>query len=224
MFDVAAFYTKWERDLADAQRDDGAIPDVAPNYWPLYHDDLTWPSTFLFVPGMLYDQYGDRRVLERTYPAMKKWMSTSAATSKDGLISKDKYADWCVPPEDPKLIHSKDPARVTDNTLIATAYYYKLLRLMSHYARAAGAGRTTPPTFRQRRRREADDGIPEASSSMPASKASTTTARRPPASCRSLSTWRRRNIARRWSQSLVDRRSQTRAMATSAPAWWARNG
>ncbi len=134
MFDVAAFYTKWERDLEDGQRYDGAITDVTPNYWPLYHDDLTWPSTFLFIPGMLYDQYGDRRPLERAWPAMKKWMTHIGSYAKDGLISKDEYADWCVPPEDPKLIHSKDPARITDKTLIATAYYYKLLMLMSHYA------------------------------------------------------------------------------------------
>jgi alpha-L-rhamnosidase len=54
---------------------------------------------------------------------------------KDGLISKDQYADWCVPPENPKLIHSQDPTRVTDKTLIATSYYYELLRQMSRYAR-----------------------------------------------------------------------------------------
>ena len=135
MFDVAAFYTKWEQDIADAQRADGSIPDVAPNYWPLYHDDITWPSTFLFVPGMLYDQYGDRRLLERFYPAMKKWIEHERGYLQDGLMPKDIYADWCVPPEDPKLIHSKDPARVTNHTLIATAYYYHLLRLMAGYAR-----------------------------------------------------------------------------------------
>ena len=113
LFNVAAFYSKWERDLADSQRDNGSIPVVSPNYWPFYYDDLTWPSTFLFVPGMLYDQYGDRRVLERTYPAMKRWMDLERTYVQDGLTSKDKYADWCVPPEDPKLIHSEDPARVT---------------------------------------------------------------------------------------------------------------
>ena len=135
MFDIAAFYSKWEQDLADAQRADGSIPDVAPNYWSLYNDDITWPSTFLFVPGMLYDQYGDRRVLERAYPAIKKWIEHERGYLKDSLMSKDMYADWCVPPEDPKLIHSKDPARVTDRTLIATAYYYHLLRLAAGYAR-----------------------------------------------------------------------------------------
>jgi len=136
MFDVAAFYSKWETDLADSQRPEGSIPVVSPNYWPLYYDDLTWPSTFLFVPGMLYDQYGDRRVLERNYPAMKKWIDHERTyLTADGLMPKDQYADWCVPPEDPKLIHSQDPARITDKTLIGTSYYYQLLRLMARYAR-----------------------------------------------------------------------------------------
>ena len=135
MFDVAAFYTKWMTDLEDSQRASGSIPDVSPNYWPLYNDDLTWPGTIVFVHGMLYDQYADRRVLLRGYDAMKKWIDHEKSFVKDGLISKDQYADWCVPPEDPKLIHSKDPARVTDRTLIATSYYYELLRQMSRYAR-----------------------------------------------------------------------------------------
>ena len=135
MFDVAAFYSKWAGDLADSQHPDGAIPDVAPNYWPLYHDDLTWPSTFLFVPGMLYDEYGDKRLLERYYPLMHKWLDYTRTFVQDGLISKDQYGDWCVPPEDPKLIHSQDPARITDKTLIASSYYYELLRLVARYAR-----------------------------------------------------------------------------------------
>jgi alpha-L-rhamnosidase len=135
MYDVAAFYTKWERDLMDSQRPTGSVPDVAPNYWELYHDDVTWPSTLLFVPGMLYDQYGDKRVLEAAYPAMRRWLAYESGFVEDGIISKDQYADWCVPPEDPKLIHSVDPARVTSGTLIATAFYYHLLRQVASYAR-----------------------------------------------------------------------------------------
>ncbi|HKE22818.1 MAG TPA: glycoside hydrolase family 78 protein [Bryobacteraceae bacterium] len=135
MFDVAAFYSKWARDLVDSQRPDGSIPDVSPNYWPLYNDDVTWPSTLIFVPGMLYDQYGDKRVLEAAYPAMRRWLARERTFVTDGIISKDQYADWCVPPEDPKLIHSQDPARVTSGTLIATAFYYDLLRKVASYAR-----------------------------------------------------------------------------------------
>jgi len=135
MFDVAAFYSKWMTDLEDSQRPNGSIPVVSPNYWPFYYDDLTWPSTFLFLPGMLYEQYGDRRVLEREYPAMKKWIDHERTFLANGLMPKDQYGDWCVPPEDPKLIHSQDPKRITDKTLLGTAYYYELLRLMAHYAR-----------------------------------------------------------------------------------------
>ena len=53
---------------------------------------------------------------------------------QDGLITKDKYGDWCVPPESLELIHSKDPARITDGTLISTAYYIKLLDVMQRFA------------------------------------------------------------------------------------------
>ena len=134
LFDVAAFYNKWAQDLVDSQRPSGSIPDVAPPYWVLYNDNVTWPSTFLFVPAMLYDQYADRRILERNYPAMKKWIEYMRGFLKDGLMPKDTYGDWCVPPESPKLIHSQDPARRTDGTLIGTAYYYHLLRLMARVA------------------------------------------------------------------------------------------
>lgn len=135
MFDVAAFYSKWMTDLEDSQRPSGSIPDVSPNFWSTYNDDLTWPGTIVFVHGMLYDQYADKRVLGRGYDAMKRWLDYEKTFVKDGLISKDQYADWCVPPENPKLIHSQDPARVTDKTLIATSYYYELLRQLSRYAR-----------------------------------------------------------------------------------------
>jgi alpha-L-rhamnosidase len=108
---------------------------VSPNYWPNYYDDLTWPGTFIFVHGMLYDEYGDKRAMERNYPAMKKWLDHEAIFLKDGLMPKDQYGDWCVPPENPKLIHSVDPARITDHTLLGTTYYYQLLRTMARYAR-----------------------------------------------------------------------------------------
>ena len=35
LFDISALYTKWRQDMADAQRPNGSIPDVAPAYWPI---------------------------------------------------------------------------------------------------------------------------------------------------------------------------------------------
>ena len=57
---------------------------------------------------------------------------------EDDLIAKDNYGDWCVPPEDPELIHSVDPARKTHPTLLATSYFCYDLALMSRYAKLLG--------------------------------------------------------------------------------------
>ena len=66
---------------------------------------------------------------------MKKWMTLMRGFMKDGLLPKDTFGDWCVPPESPELIHSKDPARQTDRTLLGTAYFYLLSQKMSEYAK-----------------------------------------------------------------------------------------
>jgi alpha-L-rhamnosidase len=134
LFDIAALYTKWLGDMADEQKENGSISDVCPPYWPLYNDSVTWPSTAVIAPGMLYDQYGDARILERLYPAMAKWLDHMDGFVKDGIIVKDSYGDWCVPPEDPKLIHSKDPARKTAPAVLATTYLYYSLTQMARYA------------------------------------------------------------------------------------------
>ena len=52
-------------------------------------------------------------------------------------MPRDTYGDWCVPPESPKLIHSKDLARKTNGELIGTAYFFRILQLMRQYAATA---------------------------------------------------------------------------------------
>ena len=53
---------------------------------------------------------------------------------KDFIMTKDKYGDWCVPPESLEIIRSRDSLRTTNGELIATAYYYQLLQLMKKFA------------------------------------------------------------------------------------------
>lgn len=138
IFNVVAFYRKWLHDIMDAQRPSGSLPDVAPPYWPIYSDNVTWPSTLIIAPGVLHRQYGDLRLLREIYPAAARWIRYMSGFVTNGLIERDSYGDWCVPPEDPRLIHSRDPARRTDPTLIATAYFIHDLRLMARYARLLG--------------------------------------------------------------------------------------
>jgi alpha-L-rhamnosidase len=134
IFDVAAFYAKWVGDMADSQQASGSVSDVSPNYWPFYHDNVTWPSSFIIVPGHVYDQYADLRLIAKNYDGMKQWISHMQGFLKDDLMPRDTYGDWCVPPESPELIHSNDPERKTDATLLGTTYFYQLLRLMARYA------------------------------------------------------------------------------------------
>lgn len=138
LFDVAAFYTKWIQDIADSQRPTGSVPDVAPTYWVLYNDGVVWPSTFILAPQMVYRQYADRRIIERHYDGMKKWVDYMRQFLKDGIMPRNTYGDWCVPPEDPKLIHSKDPARITAGALLSTAYYHQMVKYVASNARMLG--------------------------------------------------------------------------------------
>lgn len=139
LFDNGKLYAKWLDDIADAQTPEGSIPDVAPNFWYYYKDNMTWPGAFLTIADMLYRQYGDLQPIRKHYPAMKKWMGymKSKYMTPGFLVTKDSYGDWCVPPESPELIHSKDSTRITDPQLLATAYYYYFLQVMQHFARLA---------------------------------------------------------------------------------------
>jgi alpha-L-rhamnosidase len=134
LHDLAGFYNKWLTDIEDAQKDDGTVADVAPPYWTICSDSVTWPSTFVILPGVLYEQYADRHTLQEHYPAMKKWIDHMCGYLKDDLIPRDTYGDWCVPPESREIIFTKDPKRKTAGELLATAYFYYDLRLMASYA------------------------------------------------------------------------------------------
>ncbi len=135
IFDTSSLYAKWLRDMADGQKDNGSISDVCPSYWALYNDNVTWPASAVIIPGALLDHYADTALIARHYPAMVKWMDHMATYIKDGIIEKDNYGDWCVPPEDPKLIHSNDPNRKTAAPILATSYFIHCLDQMTRYAK-----------------------------------------------------------------------------------------
>ena len=137
LLDNDALYLKWIKDITEAQRSDGCIPDVAPAYWNYYSDNVTWPAVIITAAEMLYRQYGDTRAIEAYYPQMLKWFShiwEDKRDSKTGLVKADKYGDWCVTPESPSLIHSQDPGRKTDGMLIGSAYMFHLAHIMKSFA------------------------------------------------------------------------------------------
>jgi alpha-L-rhamnosidase len=140
LFDNGRLYEKWLDDIVYAQKEDGAIPDVAPAFWRYYSDNMTWPSSLPLIADMLYRQTGDIAVLQNNYPAMKKWLNymTQQYMNEEGILTKDSYGDWCIPPitaEDGRGVNAdqKHPS-----ALIATAYYYHLTNLMIRFSKLTG--------------------------------------------------------------------------------------
>lgn len=140
VFSNGPLYAKWAKDICDAQRSDGCIPDIAPAYFNYYSDNMTWPATLPLICDMAYTQFGNAGPIAAHYPNIKHWLThmREEYMTSEYIVTKDKYGDWCVPPESLELIHSKDPARRTDGSLIATAYYLKMLQTMHRFADILG--------------------------------------------------------------------------------------
>jgi Neutral trehalase len=135
LLDNHTLYAKWLNDIQQTQKKNGTISDVSPDFWKYYTDNVTWPGTYLLIADMLYRQFGDVKPVSVHYDSMKRWMDYMRKKyMKDYILTKDKYGDWCVPPEDLKQIHSRDPLRQTDGQLISTAYYFYLSKLMEKFA------------------------------------------------------------------------------------------
>jgi alpha-L-rhamnosidase len=139
LFDNGRFYAKWLEDIRYAQKEDGAIPDVAPAFWRYYSDNMTWPGTMLLVAEMLYKQTGDVTAIQDNYPAMKKWLGyMQDRYMKDYILTKDSYGDWCMPPVTIAAGKGKSADKKYPSELISTAYYYHFMELMMQFSKVTG--------------------------------------------------------------------------------------
>lgn len=126
--DVAAFFTKWLVDLEDAVRPSGAFPDYAPLPYLQNEPSPAWKDAGIICPYTIYKVYGDTRVIERHYGAMKTYMDFLISTSKNYLRKPQHHCwgDWL----------SVGPA--TSHEFIATAYFAYDAKLMAEMAAAIG--------------------------------------------------------------------------------------
>jgi len=133
---VAAHYTKWLEDIRFDQRPDGAVSDVSPALWQTYTGDLVWPADLVLVPLAIHKYYGDRRVLQENYEAMKKWFKYAQGVLKDDFtVDHNRYGDWC----DTYNMDGKGPGTgSTSKPLISTAFYSFLHARMAQIATLLG--------------------------------------------------------------------------------------
>ena len=138
LLDNGPLYYKWLQDVWDTQDDDGLIADVAPAFWVVRNKDVAWGALSVYATFMLYRRYNDINAVQKYYPFLQNYINYLDHNLKDGLVTTNAYGDWCMPPERADLIHSQDPARKTDGSLISSAMYYSMLTMMGQLAMQLG--------------------------------------------------------------------------------------
>jgi alpha-L-rhamnosidase len=141
LHDSAAFYTKWLKDLALDQEDDGAVPFVIPN--ALSHTTRQgesgaagWGDAAVVVPWTMYLSYGDRRVLEEQYPSMKAWVEYIRRQAGPRRLwnTRKTFGDWLA-----FATNDADyPGATTDKDLVQTAYFAHSTDLLRKTAEVLG--------------------------------------------------------------------------------------
>ncbi|WP_165555695.1 alpha-L-rhamnosidase [Kribbella pittospori] len=127
--DVLTFFDNWLADLATAQTDEGAIPDVIPHVITGRHGTPAWADAATIVPWTLYRMYGDDRVLRKAWPSMRRWVDYVHRANPD-LIWRNRtsghYGDWL------------QVGVSTDRDVLATAYFARSVEFTAAAARVLG--------------------------------------------------------------------------------------
>ncbi len=138
--DTRAFYARFLQDLrADQVRNDGKIAIYLPNEFP----GLTaavWGDIATFIPHMIYDFFGDKKILEKEYPMMRDWVEyihTEVEKNHPGVELYNfgfQFGDWLA------LDGPTEQSRFgrTDSGYVASLYYYASTVYTADAAKALG--------------------------------------------------------------------------------------
>lgn len=139
--DVAAFFTKWLRDVAADQHANGSVPFVVPDVLSggmlgVASGSAAWGDAAIICPWTIYLCYGDKGILETQYDSMAAWVNfmREQAGERSLWTSGFHFGDWL----DYRGANALMPAPVTNNELIATAFFAYCVSLMQHIAQVLG--------------------------------------------------------------------------------------
>jgi alpha-L-rhamnosidase len=137
---VAGFFTKWTRDLEDAQFSDGAYPAVAPNpsAWSIGDGGPAWADAGVICPWTIYQCYGDIRLLEARYASMQRFIEFLSHTSQNGLRCYAEYKGWHGFGDWLALDGSDGREGGTSKELIGTAFFAYSSHLLAKIAGILG--------------------------------------------------------------------------------------
>ena len=132
--DSLSFLRKWMVDMRDAQRADGAYPEVAPQFCknPAVHSSCGagstgWADAGITVPWTLWNAYGDTAIIRENYASMQQYIDYLTGISPAFIRpNAGTWGDWL---------------NLGDNVpgdVLGTAFYAHSVNLMSQMARAIG--------------------------------------------------------------------------------------
>jgi len=142
-FNVAAFFTKWLKDVALDQRPGGEVPDVIPDV--INKQDAKtiapsagWGDVAVIVPWTMYQVYGDKKFLENQYPSMKAWVEYIRKKAGDTYLWKggSKYGDWLF--YHPPVNNHTEPDGFTEYDFISTAFFAYSASILAKSAKELG--------------------------------------------------------------------------------------
>jgi alpha-L-rhamnosidase len=142
-FDVAGFFTKWLRDLAADQYDNGAVPHVIPDVLTspdrVEAGSAGWADAAVIIPWGMYLTYGDRRLLEQQFDSMAGWVEYMRGRAGDDSVwdGDRHFGDWLAYAAPPGEARSY-PGASTGKDLIATAFFAHSTDLLRRIALVLG--------------------------------------------------------------------------------------
>lgn len=132
---AATFLSKWLKDLAADQLENGSVTHFVPAV-KTNHGAAGWADAAVIVPWEVYVAYGDKAILETQYSSMKAWVDFLKRSANEYLVADhgDNFGDWLA--YAPAL---RDyPGATTDKDLIATAFFGYSSKLLAQTAEVLG--------------------------------------------------------------------------------------
>lgn len=76
LMNTASFLTKWMKDVALTQREDGRVANIIPIEKPIgvVEGSAGWGDAAVIIPWTLWKVFGDAKILENQYESMKAWV------------------------------------------------------------------------------------------------------------------------------------------------------
>lgn len=135
-YDMGSFFEKWARDVYDTQDTKGYFADTAPFRWGRRPCDPQ-VNTPVSLVLLMYEVYGNRRILEECYDSMMKYLMVLLKEADGYLISRTGFGEWACPREE--CIREEYGAGAASKnvtpTLVSTAYLYYSISQIKEIAR-----------------------------------------------------------------------------------------